>query len=991
MAQQKQFDFIKNEHQVLDWWYQKGVVQKYLHRNDRAKKKFSFLDGPITANNPMGVHHAWGRTLKDIYQRYKNMQGYRQRFQNGFDCQGLWVEVEVEKEKGFRSKKDIEKYGIGKFVEDCKARVRKYSQIQTQQSIRLGYFMDWNHSYYTMSEENNYMIWHFLKKAWQEGLIYKGNDAVPWCPRCGTAISQQEISEGGHQLRTHQAVFMRFPVIRTGQPAAKNEFLLVWTTTPWTIPADTLVAAHPEIQYARVEWQGNHYWLAKKLIPAVFGQDLTPKKVVTGQQLIDQEKISHYQAPFAELPIIKKMAKNPHFHALVLSKDLVNEEEGTGLVHIVPGAGTEDHQLVKKELGWSDVIFPVVDEEGNYLPGYGPLSGKNAKKHPELIIDYLRQKDGGRYFFRTQAYTHPYPVCWRCGTELIWRLVDEWYIAMDQKTSTGKTLRQRMIAVAKKIHWIPGFGLKRELDWLKNMGDWMISKKRYWGLSLPIWECPHCGHFEVIGSREELEKRAVKGWAEFAGHSPHRPWIDKVQIRCPKCGHLMRRVPDVGNPWLDAGIVPFSTLIDPKTGQVSYLGDKKYWRQWFPADLVLECFPGQFRNWFYSLIAMATLLEDTNPYRTLLGHALVRDEKGEEMHKSKGNAIWFDEAAEKMGVDTMRWLFARQKPEFNLNFGYHIADEVRRQYLFLYWNSYRFFKTYAQLHRWQPPKRATPHQPSVLDQWILSRLETTKKLATKHLDAYHHQEALWAIEKFLEDLSTWYIRRSRDRVNFLPDQASRQQKEAARRCLATLHYVLSQTTLLLAPFIPFLSETVWQNLRGHEKQWSVNDSVHLQDWPSVQEKLINTQLEKQMAAVREIVSLGHAQRKEKQIKLRQPLARFRCLHPQAKQLLAQKSQDLLDMIKEELNVKEVKIKPGPEPKAWLDTKITPALAAEGAARELIRQIQVLRRQAGLGLTDKITITAPDWPKEWEKEILLRTNAQAIQKGRQLVIKPFKTS
>ncbi len=986
-ANQKQpFDFIANEHRLLDWWYQKGVVQKYLHRNNKSKKRFSFLDGPITANNPMGVHHAWGRTLKDIYQRYKNMQGYRQRFQNGFDCQGLWVEVEVEKEKGFRSKKDIEKYGIGKFVKDCKARVRKYSQIQTQQSIRLGYFMDWDNSYYTMSEENNYMIWHFLKKAWQEGLIYKGNDAVPWCPRCGTAISQQEISEGGHQQRTHQAVFMRFPVIRSGQPAAKNEFLLVWTTTPWTIPADTLVAAHPEIQYARATWQGNHYWLAKKLIPVIFGQKLTPEKVVTGRQLIDQEKISHYQAPFEELPIIKKMAKNPHFHALVLSKDLVNEEEGTGLVHIVPGAGTEDHQLVKKELDWSDVIFPVVDEEGSYIAGYGPFSGKNAKKHPELIINYLRQKDGGRYFFRTQAYTHPYPVCWRCGTELIWRLVDEWYIAMDKKTSTGKTLRQRMIAVAKKIHWIPNFGLKRELDWLKNMGDWMISKKRYWGLSLPIWECPHCGHFEVIGSREELEKQAAKGWAEFNGHSPHRPWIDAVKIKCPKCGRPMSRIKDVGNPWLDAGIVPFSTLIDPKTKKVSYLGDKKYWRQWFPADLVLECFPGQFRNWFYSLIAMATLLEDTNPYLTLLGHALVRDEKGEEMHKSKKNAIWFDDGAEKMGVDTMRWLYARQKPEFNLNFGYRVADEVRRQFLLPYWNSFRFFQTYAQISDFQSQKNFRPE--GALDRWILSRLESTKKTVAARINRYRHQEAAAAIEEFIGDLSNWYIRRSRERANPLLGSA-----KDRRACLNTLYYALEQLSLILTPFIPFLAETVWQGLHRLQEpalnptDWPPESSIHLQNWPAARAELIKPELEKQMAAVREIVSLGHALRKKKQIKLRQPLKTFQCFCPPASQTFKKEAQ-LIDLIKQELNVKEVEIKPGRgQPEAKLDTRITPELAAEGRARELIHEIQILRRRAGLGLEDKISIAAPDWPRKWEKEILARTNATVIRKSDHLDIRP----
>lgn len=971
------FDFGKNERRLLDWWYRSGVVERYLKRNQNSKKRFSFLDGPITANNPMGVHHAWGRTLKDLYQRYKNMQGFKQRFQNGFDCQGLWVEVEVEKEKGFASKKDIQKYGIAKFVEDCKARVRKYSKIQTKQSIRLGYFMDWDNSYYTMSEENNYMIWHFLKRCWQEGNIYKGTDSVPWCPRCGTAISQQEMSEGGYQKRTHKAVYLRFPVVRGGK-VSRDEFLLVWTTTPWTIPADTLVAVHPKIKYAQVEFEGKRYWLAKKLLRRVFDKRPAIHKVLSGEELVEKEGIDRYLAPFDDLPIIKRVSKSPHFHRLILAEELVNEEEGTGLVHIVPGAGTEDHRLTK-QLGWLDVIFPVVDEEGSYIKGYGFLSGKNAKKHPEIVIEHLKKKEGGAYLFKTKDYTHSYPICWRCKTELIWRLVDEWYIAMDKKDKgDGKTLRERMIEVAKKIRWLPEFGLKRELDWLKNMGDWMISKKRFWGLALPIWEC-ECGHFEVIGSKEELKKRAVEGWEEFEGHTPHRPWIDKVKIACSLCGQKMSRVADVGNPWLDAGIVPFSTLIDPKSGKVSYLDDKKYWRRWYPADFITECFPGQFRNWFYSLIAMATVLEDSRPFKTVLGHALVRDEKGEEMHKSKGNAIWFDEAAEKMGVDTMRWLYARQNPEFNLNFGYQVADEVRRQFILLYWNTYRFFITYSNLNGWRPKGGFSLLGTSlgVLDRWILSKLEATKKKVGERLDDYHHHEALAAIEEFLEDLSLWYVRRSRERVN--PNNPDKKDRQA---CLSTLFYVLKQLSLVLAPFIPFLTETVWQNLHGFGGNWSAEDSVHLQDWPKVEEKLIDKRLEERMAFVREVVSLGHAIRKEKQIKVRQPLRKF-----EIQNLKFEIDEELVQLIKDELNVKEVGFEVGRgRLKVKLDTKITPELAAEGEARELIRQIQVLRRQKGLKVTDKITIFAPSWPKKWEREILVRTNAVRIQKAARLEIK-----
>jgi len=968
-------DFVENEKKLLDWWYKSGLVKKYLNKNQNSNKRFSFMDGPITANNPMGVHHAWGRSLKDLYQRYKNMKGFAQRFQNGFDCQGLWVEVEVEKEKGFKTKKDIEEYGVENFVNDCKARVLKYSKVQTEQSKRLGYFMDWDNSYYTMSEENNYMIWYFLKKLHNQNCLYKGHDSVPWCPRCGTAISHHEIATEGYKQLTHESVYMRFPVIKNGQ-LEKGEFLLVWTTTPWTIPADTLVAVSPEIEYALVEFEGKKYWLAKNLIEKTFKQNLTPIKVATGQDLIEKEGVSHYQAAFDDLPIIANIAKNSpnHFHALVLAKDLVNEEEGTGLVHIVPGAGTEDHQLAKN-LGWQDIIFPVVDETGAYIDGYGQLTGQNAKEKPKLVINYLKEKHNGLYFFTSRSYTHSYPVCWRCGTELIWRIVDEWYISMDQKWSDGQSLREKMIKVAKNISWLPKFGLKRELDWLNNMEDWLISKKRYWGLALPIWQC-QCGHFQVIGAKEELKQKAIEGWDKFNGHTPHKPWIDEVKIKCDQCGKKMSRVPDVGNPWLDAGIVNFSSLIDPKTGKISYLTDKEYFKKWFPADFITECFPGQFRNWFYSLIAMSTALENRQPTKTILGHASVRDEKGDEMHKSKGNAIWFDDAADKMSVDVMRWLYARQNPEFNLNFGYKIADEVRRQFIFLFWNSYRFFVTYAQLNNWQTDE-AHQESDNKLDQWIVSRLENTKNQVEKNLDRFHHHLAIGEIEQFLNDLSLWYVRRSRNRVNPVNNN-----KKDLNCCLATLYYCLRQISLLLAPFIPFLTETIWQALAGNGNNWQVNDSIHLVAWPIVNKKAINQNLEKQMAFVRNIVNLGHSLRKESQIKVRQPLAKL-TVHQADFKL----DSDLLDLAKDELNVKEIKINLGAgQIKVELDTKITAELEAEGQAREIIRQIQIERKEQKLNLDDKIIIYLPSWPDKWENEIKQRVGAKEIRKAKEFKIK-----
>ena len=944
-------DFVKMERKLLDQWHQSGLVKKYLHKNDQSKNYFSFLDGPITANNPMGVHHAWGRTLKDFYQRYHNMKGEKQRFQNGFDCQGLWVEVEVEKELGFKSKKDIEKYGIAKFIEKCKERVKKYSQIQTEQSKRLGYFMDWENSYYTMSDENNYMIWFFLKKCWQDGNLYKGRDTVPWCPRCGTAISQHEILTEEYKEVTHKAVYFKYPVI-----GRKKEFFLVWTTSPWTIPANIALAVNPELKYGRFKNKvtGEILILLVDLALKIFGKDKNWEKIeeFLGVKLNGL----YYQGIFDDLPRNKKAKKeNPKtFHIVFLEKDLVTADEGTGIVHISPGSGPEDYQLAKRE---KLPVTEVINESGFYLGGYGSLTGKNAKDNPELVFDILKKKEGGKFFYKIEDYKHRYPVCWRCKTELVWRVVEEWYIGMDQKTK-NRTLREKMIAVAKKIKWIPGWGLERELDWLRNMDDWLISKKRYWGLALPIWEC-QCGNFEVIGSKEELKKKAVEGWQGFEVHTPHRPWVDKVKIRCSKCRSLMNRIPDVGNPWLDAGVVSFSTL--------RYRTDKKYWRKWFPADFITENFHGQFKNWFYSLIAMSTVLVNKEPYRAVLAHALVRDEKGEEMHKSKGNAIKFDEAAEKMGADVMRWMYLAHNPRLNLNFGFHIGDKTRRRFHLILWNIYRYFKMQNAKFKMQ---NCNAKFKNILDRWIISRLHETIKLVTENINEYDNFSAVHVIEDFVQDLSTWYLRRSRER-------------EDKKLFSQTLYMILLTSSKILAPFIPFMAEEIYQNLKVQKFKSSKVQSVHLESWPKVDSKLIDKDLEMKMSLVRQICELGHSARKRAKIKVRQPLLLIKV----KSEKLVRLNEQLVQLIKDELNIKEVifkKVKG--ELKAELDTKITPELRAEGEARELVRKIQNLRRKQGCKLDEHILVYAPDWPKKFENYIKKKTLSKALLKGKKLEIK-----
>lgn len=981
-------NFPELERELLKKWYSSGIVDKYLHRNDKSAKRFSFFDGPITANNPMGVHHAWGRTYKDLWQRFYNMRGFRQRFQNGFDCQGLWVEVEVEKELGIRNKKDIEnlvhgdkKKSIAKFIDMCKARVLKFSKIQTEQTKRLGNFMDWDNSYFTMSDENNYMIWHFIKKAHEKGWVYKGRESVPWCPRCETAISQHEISTEEYKELVHESIYFQLPI-----KERKNEFLLVWTTTPWTLPANIAVAVDVKMKYSLVEIDGKLFWTAKDAAERIFKSNYKIVKTVNGKDLLGLK----YASPFDELSQARELnKKNPNkFHVVIPTDDQImpiNSDEGTGLVHTAVSAGVEDFRLGKK-LGLP--MMEIIADNADYLPSMDFLSGKNAKKHPEVIFDYLREREekfGESWIFNIERYKHRYPACWRCKSELVWKVTDEWYIAMDKKEKdTGKTFREQMIETATMIEWHPKFGLERELDWLKNMHDWLISKKnRYWGLALPVYECHKCGNFEVIGSHDELKEKAVDGWDKFDGHSPHKPFIDEVKIKCSKCDQQISRIDDVGNVWLDAGIVPFSTLIDPKTKQLSYILDKKYWEEWFPADFITEQFAGQFRNWFYALIAMSTMLEKKNSFKTLLGYGTVVGEDGRPMHKSWGNSIEFNEAADKIGADVMRWMYVTTDPEQNLPFGYKKADETRRRFHLMLWNVYNFFVTYANIDGWEPIRQRDSSAPpqndkiSILDKWIIARLNQTVEKATNLLEKYDPHNASTSIEDFVQDLSLWHIRRSRSRVG--PSADNKEDKEAF---YSTAFEVLTTLCRILAPFMPYLADEIYVNLTGDE-------SVHLADWPMLDQrsKIKDQKLIDEMRHVRKIVELGLAARKVAELKVKQPLAKI-TVYPGKKEEKFSKELDYL--ILDELNIKKVEYKAGdmPETRVELDTDLTPDLNAEREAREIVRSIQAERKKLGTDLDEKVDLTLEDWPVLFEDYIKKNALVNSLKKG-QFEIKRFR--
>jgi isoleucyl-tRNA synthetase len=916
----RQPDHREIEPRILEFWRAGGYFRKLVERN-RGNPKFKFLDGPITANNPMGVHHAWGRTYKDLFQRYHAMLGHDQRYQNGFDCQGLWVEVEVEKELGFKSKRDIEKLGIDRFVEKCKERVLKYSKVQTEQSIRLGQWMDWDNSYFTMSDENNYAIWHFLKKCHERGLIYEGTDVMPWCSRCGTAISDQEIATEGYRELTHKAVFFRLPV--TGR---ENEYLLVWTTTPWTLTSNVAAAVHPEIVYARARLDGATYIVAKPLLP-VLGPGAEVVEELKGEKLVGL----HYQGPFDELGPQKGVEHR------VIPWDEVSAAEGTGIVHIAPGCGKEDF-LLGNEHGLA-VIAPL-NEDGTFAESFDWLKGMDAAAAAQPVFDSLERKG---LLFKVEDYAHRYPVCWRCGQELVFRLVDEWFISMD-------SLHEEIMESARQVRWIPDFGLERELDWLRNMSDWCISKKRYWGLALPIFRC-ECGWFDVIGSRDELKSRALSGWDGFRDHSPHRPWVDEVRVKCGKCGKPVPRIKDVGNPWLDAGIVPFSTT--------HYLTNYYYWKEWFPFEFICESFPGQFRNWFYAILTMSTVLEKCSPFKTILGYATMKGEDGREMHKSWGNAIDTDEAFDKMGADVMRWVFCRQNPVQNLNFGYALGDEVRRKLLTL-WNVYSFFVTYSNIDRLDPTKLAVkPDDLTRLDRWILSRLNSLVRLTRERLDDSDPSAPPRAVEEFIDDLSVWYVRRSRRRFW---KSASDTDKYAAYQ---TLYRCLTTLTRLLAPFMPFLAEELYQNLTRSVDP-DAPESVHLTRYPEPEAGMIDEPLEKEVGLVRSVVSLGRAAREKSKLKVRQPLqaALIRLSEPGDKDAVLLHA----ETVKEELNVHELLfsdkdtqfpsdyvVGADPERTVGICTKLTTELENEGFARELVHKVQNMRKAAGFEVTDRIRL------------------------------------
>lgn len=850
------FNFINMEHEIMKFWEDEQCFKELLNKNKNGKK-FRFLDGPITANNPMGIHHAWGRTIKDIYLRYKGMNGYTSHYRNGFDGQGLWIEVEVEKELNFKDKKDIEKYGLDKFTEKCLARVEHFSKTITEQSKRLGQWMDWDNSYYTNTEENITSIWYFLKKCHEKGMLEKSFRPMPWCPRCGTSLSEHEMA-GSYKQLVHKAVFFKLPIVGTDCK------IVVWTTTPWTLSSNVALAINPENDYVKVRVKSDdEYLIMGKNALSMIGDDkIEVVESFKGDKLVGLE----YETCFPEFENQKDID-----HKIVAWED-VSSEDGTGVVHIAPGCGAEDYELGKRED--LAIVIPI-DDEGIITDGFGFMTGHNTKEVAQLVFDELEKRNK---LYKIEEHEHSYPVCWRCKSEVVFKAVREWHINSDK-------IRPELIEAARQVKWVPDFAGKRMEDWLNNMGNWAISRKRFYGLPLPIYPCEECEEVTVVGSREELRNLAVEPEKVDKLPDLHRPWIDDIEIVCPHCGKHIQRIKEVGDCWLDAGIVPFSTL--------KYFTDKEYWKQYFPVEWVAEM-KEQIRLWFYSLLFMSVVLEEKAPYESVLTYSAVVKEDGGKFSKS-GYMIKFNEAAEEIGADPIRYLYAGAQINNDVRFGFNLGDESRRR-LLNFWNIYVFFNTYAILD--MPNLKDYKLDMSKLeksDKWLLARLNKFLNVAKIEMENYQVHNLVKDFEIFVDDISNFYVRVNRKRFWKIGEDADKTQ------VYYLLYTTIKKMTQVMAPVIPFMTEEIWQNMvRSFEPD--EEKSVHLSNYPETIAEYEDEEILKEVEEIRKVIALGLMLRNEKQLKVRQPL---NTMYVSSQKDIYKSINDFENIIKEELNIKKI--------------------------------------------------------------------------------------
>ena len=980
-------NFVEGEKQVEKFWEDNQIFEKSMKVRE-GNPSYVFYDGPPTANGKPHIGHVETRVIKDMIPRYRTMKGYQVPRKAGWDTHGLPVELEVEKKLGLDGKDQIEKYGVEPFIEQCKESVWKYEGMWEDFSHTVGFWADMKNPYVTYHNDYIESEWWALKEIWKKGLLYEGHKIVPYCPRCGTPLSSHEVAQGYKDVKERSAV-VRFKV------KGEDAYILAWTTTPWTLPSNVALCVNPDEDYVKVTSKGYTYYMAAALVDTVLGEGAEVLEHYQGKDLEFKEYEPLF--PYAEKRIGNKKAY------YVVCDTYVTLTDGTGVVHIAPAFGEDDSKVGHRY----DLPFVQLVNEKGEMTEETPWAGTFCKKADMAVLQALEDKD---LLFDAPLFEHSYPHCWRCDTPLIYYARETWFIRMT-------AVKEDLIRNNNTINWIPeSIGKGRFGDWLENVQDWGLSRNRYWGTPLPVWQC-ECGHQDCIGSIEELKEKADNCPDDI---ELHRPYIDAVTIKCPKCGKEMHRVPEVIDCWFDSGSMPFAQHHYP-------FENKETFEKQFPAQFISEAVD-QTRGWFYSLLAISTLLFNKAPYENVIVLGLVQDENGQKMSKSKGNAVDPFDALQTYGADAIRWYFyTSSAPWLPSRFAGKTVVEGQRKFMGTLWNTYAFFVLYANIDNFDATKYSLEYEKlAVMDKWLLSRLESTVKAVDDNLENYRIPEAAKALQSFVDDMSNWYVRRSRERF------WAKGMEQDKINAYMTLYTALVTVAKAAAPMIPFMTEDIYQNL-VKSIDASAPESIHLCDFPEVHENWIDPKMEEDMADLLEIVVMGRAARNTANIKNRQPIG---TMYVKSE---FQLSEFYKEIIEDELNVKEVVFKDdiadfisysfkpqmrtvGPKygkllnkiktvlseldgNKAMaelkstgelkldidgqeivlleedllidmaqmegyvsesdhtitvvLDTNLTPELIEEGFVRELVSKIQTMRKEAGFEVMDKIRVYAKD--------------------------------
>lgn len=891
------------EEKIIKFWQEGDIFGKSLAARADGEP-FVFFEGPPSANGRPGIHHVLSRAYKDFFLRYKSMKGYYVPRRAGWDTHGLPVELKVEEEIGAKNKKDIEKFGVEKFNQLCRESVWKYKDEWEQVTQRMGYWLDLENPYVTYDNSYIESAWWALRELWNKGLVYQAKKIVPYCTRCGTALSTHEVAQGYKEVEEN-SIYVTFKL------KGREEYVLVWTTTPWTLPSNAALAIGPDVDYVVAQVGEKKLVLAQKRVSDVLGAGVETTPIAV-KELLGLE----YE------PIMPFFAKEKGAFKIIAG-DFVSTDDGSGVVHIAPAFGEDDMRVgILAEL---PVLQPV-DAEGKFTAEVTNWQGKYVRSANPDIIEWLRAEGS---LFKEEKYKHDYPYCWRCDSALIYYARSSWFIKMS-------VFRDELLELNNKINWVPAH-IKRGRfgDWLANVDDWAISRERYWGTPLPVWNCEGCGEKVCVGSVAELAELAGR---DLGGLDLHKPFVDDIEIKCPKCGKLAKRVKEVMDVWFDSGCMPFAGLHYPFENMEGF-------KKAFPADYICEGMD-QTRGWFYTLHALSTLLFKEAAYKNVICLGLIMDKAGKKMSKSKGNVVDPMEMMQKYGADSVRWhFFTMNQPGETKNFDEKdLGDAVRRVFLIL-WNTYSFFMTYAEVDGFDPTKNDwEPKRLGALDKWILARLNETKKVVLECADAYDVTKAGRSLEELIGELSTWYVRRSRRR--FWKSESDEDKKAA----YSTLYKVLKEIAVLMAPFAPFVAEEVYQGLRLK----SDPESVHMCNYPKVEEDDFGSILE-QMKLVKKVVEVGLSLRAAAKVKVRQPLETLVVVGKYSSD--ENYVEELEEIVKNELNIKKL-IVTEKEPaqmkkfalaedggyKFGLDTELTPELVAEGGVRDLVRLIQEKRKE-----------------------------------------------